>query len=138
MTLRASVEKYLKAVAAQVRQGDAREESYYDALKALFVELGPQVSNAHTTLTVLPRETEAGNPDMRVWSDDQHVTGYVECKEPGETNLDRVEASEQLQRYLGAFPNVILTNFLEFRLYRSGEALGSPVVIANGQLLGMG
>jgi len=138
MTFRGGVEKYLAAVAAQAKRGDAREESYYDALKALFVELGPQVSNAHTSLTVLPRETEAGNPDMRVWSDDQHVTGYVECKEPGETNLDRVEASEQLQRYLGAFPNVILTNFLEFRLYRSGEALGSPVVIANGQLLGMG
>ena len=35
MTFRASVEKYLKAVAAQVRQGDAREESYYDALKEI-------------------------------------------------------------------------------------------------------
>ena len=137
MTFRGAVEKYLAAVAAQAKRGDAREESYYDALKSLFEDAGPLLSNAHTSLTVLPRETEAGNPDMRVWSDDQHVTGYVECKEPGDTNLDRVEASEQLQRYLGAFPNVILTNFLEFRLYRNGEALGLPVVIANGQLLGV-
>jgi type I restriction-modification system DNA methylase subunit len=138
MTFRASVEKYLKAVAAQVRQGDAREESYYDALKALFVELGPQDSNAHTTLTVLPRETEAGNPDMRVWSGDQHVIGYVECKELNQTNLDHVEVSEQLKRYLKAFPNVILTNFLEFRLYRSGESFGEPVTIASHEVLTLG
>jgi hypothetical protein len=138
MTFRASVEKYLKGVAAQVRQGDGREESFYDALKALFIELGPQVSNAHTMLTVLPRETEAGNPDMRVWSGDQHVTGYVECKEPNQTNLDRVEASEQLKRYRAAFPNVILTNFLEFRLYRDGGPFGEPVTIASREALTLG
>ncbi|MFZ2413708.1 MAG: type ISP restriction/modification enzyme [Candidatus Cryosericum sp.] len=137
MTFRASVEKYLKAVAAQVRQGDAREESYYDALKALFVELGPQDSNAHTTLTVLPRETEAGNPDMRVWSGDQHVIGYVECKEPNQANLDRVEVSEQLKRYRAAFPNVILTNFLEFRLFRQGEPFGEPVTIGGRETLAL-
>ncbi|MHB8106143.1 MAG: type ISP restriction/modification enzyme [Candidatus Cryosericum sp.] len=138
MTFRVSVEKYLKAVAAQVRQGDAREESYYDALKVLFVELGPQVSNAHTTLTVLPRETEAGNPDMRVWSGDQHVIGYVECKKPEEANLDRVEVSEQLKRYRRAFPNIILTNFLEFRLYHEGDPFGEPVTIATREALTLG
>jgi hypothetical protein len=100
MTFRASVEKYLKAIAAQERSGDAREESYYDALKVLFVDLGPQVSNAHTRLTVLPSQTEAGNPDMRVWSGDQHITGYVECKEPNVANLDRVEVSEQSIKFV--------------------------------------
>ena len=28
--------------------------------------------------------------------------------------------TEQLKRYLNTFPNLILTNFLEFRLYRKG------------------
>jgi hypothetical protein len=121
MTFRASVEKYLKAVAAQQRSGDAREESYYDVLKVLFVDLGPQVSNVHTHLTILPSQTEAGNPDMRVWSDGQHMTGYIECKKLEKVNLDHIEADEQLKRYLNAFPNVILTNFLEFRLYRYGR-----------------
>jgi hypothetical protein len=86
MTFRASVEKYLKAVVAQERSGDAREESFYNALKVLFVDLGPQVSNAHTTLTVLPSQTEAGNPDMRIWSESQHITGYVKCKQSSELN----------------------------------------------------
>lgn len=138
MTFRASVEKYFKAIASQYRRGDAREESYYDALKQLWEELGSQLSNPHAKLTVLPRQTEAGNPDMRVWSDEHHVTGYIEAKDPKEANLDRVEVSEQLKRYCAAFPNVILTNFLEFRLYRSGQLMGQPVIIASLQALQAG
>jgi len=83
MTFRTLVERYLRAVAQQYHRGDAREESYYDVLKQLWEELGSQLSSAHATLTVLPRQTEAGNPDMRVWSGQQHVTGYIEAKEPG-------------------------------------------------------
>ncbi len=48
--------------------------------------------------------------------------GYIEAKTPG-TNLDQVETSEQLDRYLNTFPNVILTNFYEFRLYREGQLI---------------
>jgi hypothetical protein len=138
MTFRASVERYLGAVAQQHHRGDAREESYYDVLKQLWEELGSQLSSAHATLTVLPRQTEAGNPDMRVWSGQQHVTGYIEAKEPGVTNLDHVEVSEQLKRYRTAFPNVILTNFLEFRLYRFGQPMGQPVTIGSLQALQAG
>ena len=138
MTFRASVERYLGAVAQQYHRGDAREESYYDVLKQLWEELGSQLSSAHATLTVLPRQTEAGNPDMRVWSGQQHVTGYIEAKEPGVTNLDHVEVSEQLKRYRAAFPNVILTNFLEFRLYRFGQPMGQPVTIGSLQALQAG
>jgi predicted helicase len=34
--------------------------------------------------------------------------------------LDVIEKSEQLKRYLG-YPNLILTNYLEFRFFRNGE-----------------
>jgi predicted helicase len=138
MTFRASVERYLGAVSEQYRRKDATENSYYDGLKQLWEGLGPEVSNAHTKLTVLPSQTEAGNPDMRVWSDRQHITGYIECKKPEEANLDRIEVSEQLKRYRAAFPNVILTNFLEFRLYRFGQPMGQPVTIGSLQALQAG
>ncbi|MCI0559311.1 MAG: hypothetical protein MN733_12515, partial [Nitrososphaera sp.] len=38
-----------------------------------------------------------------------------------EENLDHIEETEQLKRYLHTFPNLILTNFFEFRLYRDGQ-----------------
>src|SRR5450830_724975 len=138
MTFRVSVERYLGAVAQQYHRGDAREESYYDVLKQLWEELGSQLSSAHATLTVLPRQTEAGNPDMRVWSDQANITGYIECKHHDIDNLDRVQASELLKRYCAAFPNVILTNFLESRLYLFGQPMGQPVTIGSLQALQAG
>lgn len=109
---------YLKSIAETTKQGDAREESYYPALKELFSDF-PLEKGRKTTVTVLPKATEAGNPDFRVWDGDNFIVGYIEAKAPG-TNLDLVETSEQLQRYLQTFPNVILTDFYEFRLYRDG------------------
>jgi hypothetical protein len=44
------------------------------------------------------------------------------------TNLDSIEESEQLIRYRFTFPNVILTNFYEFRLYRDGELIDKVII----------
>jgi len=82
-------------------------------LKQLWEKLGSQLSSTHATLTVLPRQTEAGNPDMRVWSGQQHVTGYIEAKEPRETNLDHVEVSEQLKRYRAAMAREMSTSIAD-------------------------
>lgn len=46
--------------------------------------------------------------------------GYAEAKKPGE-KLDIIETSPQLKRYRNTFPNLILTDFYEFRLYRNGQ-----------------
>ena len=48
--------------------------------------------------------------------------------------MDNIENSEQLKRYRSIFPNLILTNFLEFRLYRNGDRIetvltGRPFVL---------
>ncbi|SQD93280.1 DNA methyltransferase [Candidatus Bipolaricaulis anaerobius] len=70
--------------------------------------------------TAQPKPTEAGNPDFRVWDGRQHIVGYIEAKPPTVENLEPVAETEQLRRYR-KFPNLILTNFFEFRLYRNGE-----------------
>jgi len=117
------LKRYMKEIFEVTRRGDAREESYYRALASLLESFALSRQKGKTHVTILPKQTEAGNPDLRVWDGKQHIVGYVEGKNPEEENLDRVEESEQLKRYLGAFPNVILTNFFEFRLYREGELI---------------
>jgi predicted helicase len=112
---------YLKSIASTTMQGDAREESYYDSLKVLFTDF-PLDKERKTKVTVLPKQTEAGNPDFRVWDGAHFIVGYIEAKLPG-TNLDQIETTEQLQRYLNTFPNLILTDFYEFRLYRDGQEI---------------
>ena len=116
------IKDYLKNIAKTTAQGDAREESYYSIFSNFLSEFSDNTGKSHIQITTLPKKTEAGNPDFRVWDGKQHIAGYIEAKKPGE-NLDVVETSEQLKRYLNTFPNLILTDFYEFRLYRNGQQI---------------
>ncbi len=112
---------YLKRIFETTQQGDAREESYYSSLESLFKNYADQAHKKNIHITTLPKKTEAGNPDFRIWDGKQNIVGYIEAKEPTQDRLDLIEGSEQLKRYNHTFPNLILTNFFEFRLYRNGE-----------------
>jgi hypothetical protein len=124
---------YLKGIFEVAKKSDAREESYYSSLASLFKDFVRSIKKERIDITILPKATEGGNPDFRVWDGRQHIVGYVEAKRPEQENLDKVEESDQLRRYRRVFPNVILTNFFEFRLYRSGQLvekvqIGRPFV----------
>jgi len=122
------LKSYLKRIAKIANQGDAREESYYASLEELLGKLAQSFGKGKIHITTLPKSTEAGNPDFRVWDGKQHVVGYVEAKAPTVENLDSIEVSEQLKRYRGTFPNLILTNFFEFRLYRNGVLVEKALI----------
>ncbi len=127
---------YLKALAETQQRGDAREESFYPALAGLLEAAAQAAGKSEVHITTLPKPTDAGNPDFRLWNGTDRIIGYVEAKRPTEAYLDRVEESEQLRRYRDTFPNLILTNFLEFRLYRHGECvatalLGRPAMLTH-------
>ncbi|HAJ98843.1 MAG TPA: DNA methyltransferase [Bacteroidales bacterium] len=119
---------YLRSVQDSMNQGDAREESYYTHLDRLIREFAVGNGIKNVDITILPKKTEAGNPDFRVWDGKNRITGYIEAKDPSVANLDRVEKSEQLERYKNTFPNVILTNFYEFRLYRDGVLIKKAMI----------
>jgi predicted helicase len=114
--------KYLSNLFKTWQKGDAREESYYSYLKDFLIEFSKTTRKKVIDITILPKKTEAGNPDFRIWDGKQKIIGYIEAKDLG-VDLDRIEDSEQLKRYLSTFPNVILTNYTEFRLYRNGQLL---------------
>ena len=126
--------KYLKNLATVARRGDAREESFYSALADMLKEMACATGKKDVHVTTLPRATEGGNPDFRLWNGTDKIIGYVEAKKPTEERLDIIEKSEQLKRYRATFPNLILTNFLEFRLYRNGKPVqtvqaGRPLIL---------
>ncbi|MBI5789535.1 MAG: N-6 DNA methylase [Candidatus Schekmanbacteria bacterium] len=117
------LKSYLKQLVETSSRGDAREESFYSALETLLVNYAAQANLKQIDVTTLPKATEAGNPDFRVWDGTQHIVGYIEAKSPTSEHLDQIETGAQLKRYLHTFPNLILTNFTEFRLYRDGVLL---------------
>ncbi|HDN67383.1 MAG TPA: DNA methyltransferase, partial [Firmicutes bacterium] len=124
---------YLNGLVETAKRRDAREESFYPVLADFLRDFASATGHKNVHVTVQPRPTEGGNPDFRVWDGQEAIVGYIEAKPPHE-NLDKIEGTQQLRRYLDTFPNVILTNFSEFRLYRNGRRvetalLARPVVI---------
>lgn len=126
------MEELLKSYLSQLQKvaihDDAREESFYPVFESFIKELAIFKKIKNIDVTTLPKKTEAGNPDFRIWDGNNHITGYIEAKDPSVTNLDYIEGTEQLERYLSTFPNVILTNFYEFRLYRNGERIAQAMI----------
>ena len=106
---------YLRDVRQTRATGQATEHSYRRALETLIEALGGAGAEAINE----PTHSAAGAPDFIVERDGVPI-GHIECKDIGE-NLDVAESSEQLQRYRGALPNLILTDYLEFRWYVDGE-----------------
>ncbi len=134
MAPRAFFSTYLLNLATVHRQGDAREESFYPTLADMLGEMARAAGKTHIHVTTLPKPTEGGNPDFRLWNGRDRIVGYIEAKQPKEERLDSIEDSEQLKRYRSTFPNLILTNFLEFRLYRNGDLVetvraGRPFIL---------
>lgn len=114
---------YLRALAETAGRGDAREESFYSSLESLLLQYANALGRGAVRVTTLPKATEAGNPDFRVWDGEERIVGYIEAKAPTVEDLTAIERSEQLKRYRATFPNLILTNFMEFRLYRDGRPI---------------
>ena len=118
-----TLKSYFKKIFDANTTGDAREESYYSTLEDLLKTYGDSIEKKKYHVTTLPKKTEAGNPDFRIWDGKQHIVGYIEAKSPTIEHLDQIETTDQLKRYLHIFPNLILTNFIEFRLYRDGALI---------------
>jgi type I restriction-modification system DNA methylase subunit len=118
--LEKSFGNYFKEIHKIYTDGDFREESFYPSFKRLFEDCSKLYqAQAGVNVLVAPRKTEAGIPDFRIGKDGE-IIGYIEAKSP-DTDLGEVEDSEQLKRYRNSLPNLILTNFLEFRIYKFGH-----------------
>ena len=132
------LERILNSYFAEIHKvyvaGRFREESFYSFLKTV-VEQCSQFfpSESKAGVLVQPKRTEVGVPDFLIKRDGD-IVGYIEAKSPG-ANLDEAEKSEQLQRYRESLPNLILTNFLEFRLYRNGNVVDKAQVGRQATLL---
>ncbi len=116
---------YLQSLQTDLARGNATEHTHRPALKTLLESLGERL-----TATNEPRQvTDCGKPDIAVYQGPV-LLGYLETKDVG-INLDAEEKGPQLKRYREALPNLILTNYLEFRWYVYGER---RAVVSLGQV----
>jgi hypothetical protein len=110
------IHPYLEQIAGDVASGISTEHTHRPGLKGLLESVAP------VKATNEPTRVCCGAPDFSVWEDTPHgplTIGYVEAKDVNES-LSGVEDGEQLLRYRAALPNLVLTNYLEFRWYVDG------------------
>ena len=57
---------YFQDIFNTTKTGDATEESYYPCIKRLLEKFGEE-EEKELNVIPLPKRTEAGNPDFRIW-----------------------------------------------------------------------
>ncbi len=116
-----NVATYVEEVSDKYKTGRAGEHAYRPTFETLIRSIDKKLAVIND-----PKRTEYGAPDF-IFVRGDIIAGYAETKDI-DANLDKVEKTEQLERYLG-YSNLILTNYLEFRFFRNGEKYGEPIVI---------
>ncbi|MFH1048706.1 MAG: type ISP restriction/modification enzyme, partial [Patescibacteria group bacterium] len=111
-------QQYLQRIYKTYLAGDASERSFYPDLKKL-VEDFLESKGFRANITIESRIKAEGIPDFTVRKNKQLI-GYIEAKDINTEDLQMVSESEQLERYKTK-PNLILTNFCEFWLWRDGQ-----------------
>lgn len=118
------IDVYRRQIERELEAGNATEHTHRPALKTLIESLASGV-----TATNEPKHrTDCGAPDFVISRKAAHgpvTLGHIEAKDVGKP-LDEIERSDQMKRYLSALPNLILTDYLEFRWYVDGHRRGDP------------
>lgn len=95
------------------------ELSFRPSLQELFDNLKDIPEYAFSITIHEPSRHEFGAPDFKL-KRGYHIIGYADTKPLG-SNLDDIVKSEQIQRYISAVPNFILTDYLTFVLFQEGQ-----------------
>ncbi len=119
---------YVRRLQASLVRGNTTEHTHRPALKTLLESVGDRVEATNE-----PKRIECGAPDFVITGTGQNplIVGYVEAKDIGSdlTQIERDSAranptssnGRQLKRYRASLPNLLLTNYTEFRWYVDSE-----------------
>jgi len=125
----AVLQTYIHELEKTYEAGNASEMSYRLALESLLKDLVPGITVTHE-----PKRKEYGSPDYVISQKTGHgllTIGYIEAKDV-DAHLDDIEHDaelsepktrdgQQLKKYRHALPNLVLTNYREFRWYLHGQ-----------------
>ena len=133
---------YIKELRESVALGNATEHTHRPALKALLEAAQPGI-----VATNEPTRIACGAPDYSV-SLDGVTVGYIEAKDV-DASLESIEGDSaranpatpngaQFRRYRYDLPNLLLTNYVDFRWYVNGEFRSAASIVHGGALYGSG
>lgn len=109
------INDYLNGVISKFKLGITSEHTFRKDLEVLINNLSPKVDVTNEPSNV----TDCGNPDFLI-SNGHIPIGFIEAKDIGK-NLGSKQYDEQLTRYKAALENLIVTDYLHFQFFISGE-----------------
>ena len=109
-----TLSEYIDRINSRYKTGISTEHSYRGDLQNLLESLASDVM-----ITNEPTRVACGAPDYIITKRNIPV-GYIEAKDIGKP-LDSKDYKEQFDRYRASLTNLIITDYLEFRLFRDGE-----------------
>lgn len=109
------VNDYLDGVNSKFKLGITSEHTFRKDLEVLINNLSPNVNVTNEPSKV----TDCGNPDFLISK--KHIPiGFIEAKDIGK-NLSAKQFDEQFNRYKAALDNLVITDYLHFQFFVSGE-----------------
>jgi predicted helicase len=122
LELLVTIAEFLNEIILIRKAGGATEHSYRPAFAKLFEALDPEVAVTNEA----KRVTEAGSPDFTFRRQDKTrgflTIGHCECKDFGlDVRHPQGYSSEQKERYLEAFPNLMYSNGIDWIFYRNHQ-----------------
>ena len=124
------IQEYLENISKRFKTGISGEHSYRGDFQNLLEDLLPNV-----LVTNEPARVACGAPDYILTKKNIPI-GYIEAKDIGEPLDGKKKHKEQFDRYKSSLPNLIFTDYLDFRLYREGKFVASVRIaeIVNGKI----
>jgi len=118
---------YCQKLTTQYASGEAGEHAYRPALQEFIESFSKKlrVTNEPSKRGKGKKGDIQNKPDFIV-ANGQTPIGFIEAKDIN-VDLNDVGDTDQIERYCEAYPNLILTDYLEFRRYVKGELRGKPV-----------
>lgn len=125
-----TIQEYIEKINTRFKSGISTEHTFRGDLQNLLESIAPDV-----LITNEPTRIDCGSPDYIVTKRNIPI-GYIEAKDMG-ADLDNKLYKEQFDRYKSSLTNLIITNYLEFRLFIDGTQVTvfSIAAIENGKLI---
>lgn len=126
-----TIQEYIDKLNTRYKSGITTEHSYRGDLQNLLESIIPD-----TLITNEPTRIKCGAPDY-ILTKKEIPVGYIEAKDIGD-DLGNKKHKEQFTRYKEALANLIITNYLDFWVYKDGELVATYSIgyISDGKING--
>ncbi|MEM4271078.1 MAG: type ISP restriction/modification enzyme, partial [Candidatus Pacearchaeota archaeon] len=122
-------QNYLSSISQKYQTGEFLEHTFRTDFEILLNTFVKQELKKELQIIQEPQREKFGAPDFKILNNTGNIIGYVECKNITE-DISELVHSPQIQKYLDVTHNLLLTNYIDFILFKNKEILNYASLIS--------